>query len=43
LREEVDEGGDGEVRGATEDDAHGLVRGEAGDDGAECFTVETLS
>jgi hypothetical protein len=25
LREEMDEGGDGEVRSATEEDAHGLV------------------
>ena len=41
LREEVDEGGDREVGGATEDDAHGLVQLETGDD-AESFRVEIL-
>ena len=42
LREEVDEGGDGEVWGAAEDDAHWLFRGESGGDRAECFAVEIL-
>jgi len=39
LREEVDKGGDGEVRGAAEDYAHGLVLGESGGDGAECLAA----
>src|ERR1700730_13157066 len=42
LREGVNKGGDGEVRGATEEDAHGLVQREAGDDGAECSKLEIL-
>jgi len=40
LGEEVDEGGDGEVRGAAEKEAHGLVGRRARDYAAmQCFGV----